>query len=224
MLQLNPTATSVFSLLIILSLLLNFVIVGSRWIKNYVIAFAAEAWIIAFIALFIGYFSQDSDLYIVGLLTILFRGCIFPYFLLRMVRKMDIKRELHSVIPTTTSLFLSIILVIFGFVVATRLTILLNISNSLIVLALIAMLSIKLIGFLLLAIRDEATSKILALFVLENGIFLGSLFLVPGIPLFIELVILFDLMVAIACFAVLVNHLKTNVGSTSSTELNKLVG
>jgi len=224
MLQLNPTATSIFSVFIILSLLLNFVIIGSRWIINYVFAFAMEAWIIGFIALGIGYFSHDTDLYIVGLFTVLFRGCVFPYFLLRMVKKMDIKRELHSIIPATTSLFLSILLVVFCFVIATQLTHKLGITDNLIVLALIAMLSIKSIGFLLLAIRDEAISKILALLVLENGVFLGSLFIVPGIPLFIELVILFDLMVAIACFSVLMNHLKANVGSTSAAELNKLVG
>lgn len=224
MLQLNPTATSVFSVFIILSLLLNFVIIGSRWIKNYVFAFAAEAWIIAFIAVGIGYFLNDINLYIVAAFTLLFRGIVFPHFLLRMVKKHDIKRELHSIIPTSTNLILCVVLVIFAFIISTRLVNQLGITNNLLVLALMTMLSIKLIGFLLLSVRDEAISKILALLVLENGIFLGSLFLVPGIPLFIELVILFDLLIAIACFGVLVNHLKINVGSTSTQELNKLVG
>ena len=91
-------------------------------------------------------------------------------------------------------------------------------------LALTVMLSMKLIGFLLLAVRHEAISQILGLLVLENGIFLGSQILVPGMPLLIELVILFDLLIIVACFGVLVRYLLTHVGTTSALELNRLVG
>ena len=52
------------------------------------------------------------------------------------------------------------------------------------------MLSMKLIGFLMLAVRHEAISQILGLLVLENGVFLGAQILVPGMPLLIEIVIL----------------------------------
>jgi hydrogenase-4 component E len=92
------------------------------------------------------------------------------------------------------------------------------------VLALTVMLSMKLIGFLMLAIRREAISQILGLLVLENGIFLGSQILVPGMPLLIELVILFDLLIIVACFGVLVRYLLTHTGTTSSLALKRLVG
>jgi hydrogenase-4 component E len=82
----------------------------------------------------------------------------------------------------------------------------------------------KLIGFLMLAVRQEAITQILGLLVLENGIFLGSQILVPGMPLLIEMVILFDLLIVVACFGVLVGYLITHVGTTSSHDLNRLVG
>jgi hydrogenase-4 component E len=86
------------------------------------------------------------------------------------------------------------------------------------------MLSMKLIGFLILALRHEAVSQILGLLVLENGIFLGSQILVPGMPLLIEMVILFDLLIIVACFGVLVGYLMTHAGTTSSLDLKRLVG
>jgi hydrogenase-4 component E len=43
-------------------------------------------------------------------------------------------------------------------------------------------------------------------------------------PLLIEMVILFDLLIVVACFGVLVNYLLTRVGTTSSLDLGKLVG
>lgn len=78
-------------------------------------------------------------------------------------------------------------------------------------------------GFLFL-LRHEAVSQILGLLVLENGIFLGSQILVPGMPLLIEMVILFDLLIIVACFGVLVGYLMTHAGTTSSLELKRLVG
>jgi hydrogenase-4 component E len=92
------------------------------------------------------------------------------------------------------------------------------------VLALTVMLSMKLIGFLMLAVRHEAVSQILGLLVLENGIFLGSQILVPGMPLLIEMVILFDLLIVVACFGVLIRYLIARVGTTSSLDLKQLVG
>ena len=40
--HLDPLASSLFSLFAIASLLLSFVMLGSRWLKNYLYAFAAE--------------------------------------------------------------------------------------------------------------------------------------------------------------------------------------
>jgi hydrogenase-4 component E len=43
-------------------------------------------------------------------------------------------------------------------------------------------------------------------------------------PLLIELVILFDLLIIVACFGVLVSYLMTHVGSTNTLDLKRLVG
>lgn len=91
-------------------------------------------------------------------------------------------------------------------------------------LALTVMLSMKLLGFLMLSVRHEAISQVLGLLVLENGIFLGAQILVPGMPLLIEIVILFDLLIAVACFGLLVRYLARLTGTTSTAGLRKLVG
>jgi hydrogenase-4 component E len=224
MLQLSPLATSIFSIFIIISLLLNFVILGSHWLKNYILAFTAESWVIAGLSIGVGYYTGIKDLYFVGALTLLFRGIVLPWLITRMISKLEIKRELHSIIPPSSSLIIGLILVVFAFIVSTQLAKQMHLTNNIVILALVTMLSIKLTGFFLLAIRDQAISKILALLVLENGIFLGSLFLVPGIPIFIELVILFDLLIVVASFGVLIDYLHVHVGSTSTKELKRLVG
>jgi hydrogenase-4 component E len=222
--QLQPLAASVFSLIAIASLLLAFVMLGSRWLNDYLIAFAAESWLIAILSAAVGYYGHYPELYLIALLTALFRGLLLPYLMLRIVRRLHVDRELHERLSPSASLVVGALLVLFAFVVSSHLGESLGLAGTVAVLALTVMLSMKLIGFLMLVVRGEALSQILGLLVLENGIFLGSQILVPGMPLLIELVILFDLLVVVACFGVLVRYLVTHTGTSSTHELRRLVG
>jgi hydrogenase-4 component E len=222
--HLDPLASSLFSLLAILSLLLSFVMLGSRWLKNYLYAFAAESWVIAALSAAVGYYGDYPELYLIALLTLLFRGLLLPYLIWRIIRRLDVSREIHVILQPSTSLVVGALFVMFALSVSLRLATEFHLQLTVAVLALTVMLSMKLIGFLMLAVRHEAVSQVLGLLILENGIFLGSQILVPGMPLLIELVILFDLLIIVACFGVLVGYLLTHLGTTSTLELKRLVG
>jgi hydrogenase-4 component E len=220
----TPLAASVFSLLAIGSLLLAFVMLGSRWLRDYMIAFGLQSWLIALLSLSVGYYAHFPELYLIALFTAVFRGLLLPYLILRILRRLSADRELHVILQASTSLVVGTVAVIFALVVSYRITAMLGLSENVVVLALTVMLSMKLIGFLILAVRHEAVSHILGLLELENGIFLGSQVLIPGMPLLLELVILFDLLVAVACFGVLARYLMERTGTTSSLKLRRLVG
>lgn len=215
---------SIFSLLAVFSLLLAFVMLGSHWLQNYVYAFAAESWLIAALSAAVAYFGHYTELYVIAILTALFRGLVLPYLLMRMVRRLNVKREIHAVLQPSSSLVVGALLVMFAFVIADHMNFQTSTAGEVVVLALTIMLSMKLLGFLMLAVRDEAVSQILGLLVLENGIFLGSQILVPGMPMLIEIVILFDLLIIVACFGMLIRYLLVHAGTTSSRQLNRLVG
>ena len=52
----------------------------------------------------------------------------------------------------------------------------------------------------------------------------GAQILIPGMPLLIELVILADVLAAVACLGVLVRYLLTQFGTASTAGLKRLVG
>ena len=131
---------------------------------------------------------------------------------------------MHVILQASSSLVIGALAVMFALAVASQIGAELGFGGTVVVLALTVMLSMKLIGFLMLTVRHEAISQILGLLVLENGIFLGAQILVPGMPLLIEIVILFDLLIVVACFGLLVQYLMTHVGTTSSLQLRRLVG
>jgi hydrogenase-4 component E len=220
----NSLQASIFSSLAVLSLLLTFVMLGSHWLRNYVYAFAAQSWLIAALSASVGYFAGYPELYVIAVLTALFRGLVLPYLLMGIIARLNVKRELHAVLQPSSSLVIGALLVMFAFVIANHMNWQSLLSAHVVVLALTIMLSMKFLGFLMLAVRDEAVSQILGLLVLENGIFLGSQILVPGMPLLIEIVILFDLLIVVACFGMLVRFLVIHAGTTSSRQLNRLVG
>jgi hydrogenase-4 component E len=222
--HLTPLAASVFSLIAIASLLLAFVMLGSRWLRHYLFAFTAESWLIGILSASVGYYGNYPELYLIAILTFLFRGCLLPYLIFRIIRRMHIAREVHVILQASSSLVIGALAVVFALGVSSQIGAELGFSGTVVVLALTVMLSMKLIGFLMLTVRHEAISQILGLLVLENGIFLGAQILVPGMPLLIEIVILFDLLIVVACFGLLVQYLMTHVGSTSTLQLRRLVG
>ncbi|WP_259295201.1 hydrogenase [Paraburkholderia sp. DHOC27] len=197
---------------------------GSRWLKDYLLAFTAESWLIALLSGTVGYYGNYHELYFIAVLTAVFRGMLLPYLIWRIIVRLEVERELHVVLQPSSSLVVGALLVLFAFVISNHLGNVLGFGGTVVVLALTVMLSMKLIGFLMLAVRQEAISQVLGLLILENGIFLGSQILVPGMPMLIELVLLFDLLVIVVCFGVLVRYLVAQVGSTSSRELRRLVG
>ncbi|MGH9535433.1 MAG: hypothetical protein ACRD2E_11305 [Terriglobales bacterium] len=221
---LTPLPAAIFSLLAIASLLLAFVMLGSRWLDNYVYAFAAESWLIAALSAAVGYYGHFPDLYAIAVLTVVFRGGILPWLVMRMVRRHNVRRELHVILQPSSGLVIGGGLVVVALVLARRLGLVLGSAGGIVILALAVMLAMELIGFLMLAVRDEAVSQVLGLLVLENGIFLGSQILVPGMQALLEIVILFDLLIVVACFGVLVRYLTVHAGTTSSRDLRRLVG
>ena len=217
----SPLLSAILSLIVIGALLLSFVMLGSRWLRDYMLAFAVQSWLIAILSAIMGYVGGYTELYFVAVLTALFRGLVLPIALLWVLKRLHVNRELHEIVRPSTALIMGAVLVIFAVVVAYRIGGAVHLETRIVLLALTVMLSIKLIGFLMLAIRREAISSVLGVLMLENGIFLGSQILVPGMPLMIELVLLFDLLVAVTCFAVLVRYVLTSVGATSSDALQR---
>ncbi|HEY3910106.1 MAG TPA: hydrogenase [Stellaceae bacterium] len=222
--QLDPLAASLVSLLAIASLLLAFVMLGSRWLDNYLYAFAAQSWMMAALGVAVGYFAAAPELYLIAALSAVFRGLVLPYLIWRMIRRLNIARELHEALRPASALVIGALGVIFALAVSSRIAGPLGLGGSAAVLALTVMLATVLIGFLMLAIRREAVSQVIGLLVLENGIRLGAQILIPGMSLLIELMILADVLAAVACLGVLVRYLLSQFGNASTAELKRLVG
>ena len=90
--------------------------------------------------------------------------------------------------------------------------------------ALPAAISQVLTGLLLVMTRRKALSLVVGLLVFENGIALTAFSLTYGMPLVVELGVLFDVLIAVIVAWVYARRMLDVLGSTSTDRLRNLRG
>jgi hydrogenase-4 component E len=138
---LDPLANSLLSLTAISSLLLAFVLLGSRWFENYLYAFVAQSWMIGALAAIVAYVTGDGELYLIAALTALFRGLVLPYLIWRMIERLHGERELHEIVRPASGLVIGAFALVFALSVAHEIASLPGVGGSLTVLALAVMMA-----------------------------------------------------------------------------------
>ena len=85
-------------------------------------------------------------------------------------------------------------------------------------------ISLFLIGFFTMINRRKALLQVLALLSIENGLFLAAISLTYGMPLLVELGVLFDVLVAVLVLGILVYRIRENIESMDVSRLRRLRG
>lgn len=223
-LAMNQMTFSLFSLIAVGTLLLSFVMLGSVQMKNYIFSFTGQAWLVACVSLMLGILFSNVAFYVVALVSAILRGIILPILFYRILQQSVAQRENQVSVPLGRGLLIGVALVVFSMIISVSLLKELNSHAMLPTLALIITFSIILIGFFMLITRHYALSKIIALLMIENGLFLGGQLLVQNAEIFISLIVIFDVLIAVISFQILAGYLMEQVGNSDNRLLKKLVG
>jgi hydrogenase-4 component E len=84
--------------------------------------------------------------------------------------------------------------------------------------------AVVLVAFVLMIVRRDVVSQAMGFFSLENGVSLASLVVAAGMPLILEVAFLFDLLVAVVVFGVLMRTHHRRTRSLSTETLDRLRG
>jgi hydrogenase-4 component E len=136
--------------------------------------------------------------------TLVIKTFAIPYFLLTVIRKNEIDREIEPYISQFYSLLISSGIFIFGFIVAFWSArtgseikpLYFGISVVMIILSLFLIVN-----------RKRIITHILCYMMLENGIFLLSLSVANELPMLVNLGVLLDLFVVVYLFAIFFNKI-----------------
>jgi hydrogenase-4 component E len=151
--------------------------------------------------------------------TLVIKAIVIPFFLLTVIRKNEIGREVEPYITQFYSLIFASAIFIFGFVAAFWAA-----KTNAGIKPLYFGVSIMLIvsSLFLIINRKTIITHILCYMMLENGIFLLSLSVANELPLLVNLGVLLDLFVGIYLFVIFFNKIQEMYDGSHIDELTEL--
>jgi hydrogenase-4 component E len=207
-------AAEVVALLVLLS---EFAMLRSSLSRSQVRLYAFQSLCVSVLAGFVATTRHIGELYALMGLSFVLKVIIVPAIIFRLLREVRVDVTASHRLGVASMVMLAIGLSVFGIFVVGRLPIH---SRSLPILALALATAVILVAFLLVIVRNDVVSQAVGFFSLENGVSVASLVLAAGLPLIVEVAFLFDLLVAVVVFGVLmrVHHGRTRTLSTRGLE------
>lgn len=167
----------------------------------------------------LAYTLERHELYMSALLVFIVKVVIVPYFLSRVAVRPGVSQRLESYARPAVLSFLSIALIMVAFyeahVIAFPHAEYIVVATS---------FSLILIGFLLLITRKDLFGQGTGFLTLENGIFMFGLALVNGMPLLLEIGVLFDVLIGFVLMVSLVYRAQREHASVGTDRMRDLIG
>jgi hydrogenase-4 component E len=151
--------------------------------------------------------------------TLIIKAIVIPYFLLTVIRKNEIGREVEPYITQFYSIMIANTIIIFGFIAAFWAA-----KTNAGIKPLYFGVSIMLIisSLFLIVNRKTIITHILCYMMLENGIFLLSLSVANELPLLVNLGVLLDFFVGIYLFVIFFNKIQEMYDGSHIDDLTEL--
>lgn len=210
--------TQAVATVLILSVITNFMALGSSNLKSCIRAAAFQGFLVSVFPLV---FAQTHSIRLAVLLaaTASIKAFAIPTMLLRALREVHIRHEVEPYLGLVPSVLLCAVGTGLAFLFADNLP-LADVHRDLLVVP--AALSTLLTGFLLLTSRRKAISQVVGYLVLENGIFIFAQLLHEAMPFMVEVGVLLDLVVGIFVMGIVMNHIQREFESLDTDRLSEL--
>lgn len=204
-----------------LLLLTGFLLVGYKRLLPYVRVYAFQSALLAALSLALALQTGLLHLYLMAALTLLIKGVLIPWSLLALIARLQIKREIETTINVPLSLLSAGALVVLAQWVAQPL---LARGAGGMSITLIVSLALVLMGLFLMATRRKAITQIVGLLTMENGLFLTGIAMTSGMPMLVELGVLFDVFVGISILGIFVFRIRQAFDTVDMEQLKELKG
>ena len=199
----------------------GYLMVGQKALFTTIRLFGVQSLLLGVVAATIAVTESRHELFVTAGITIAMKAVLIPWFLMRIIDRIGINREVEPFLNVPVSLLVCLGLTVVGYRVSTGFPEGAGgVRHHLIGVA----LSMLLIGMFLMVTRKKAITQILALLTVENAVFLVAVGVTPGMPLVVELGVGFDVIMAVLVLGVLVQRLVDRFESMDVSRLSQLKG
>jgi hydrogenase-4 component E len=207
------------NLLAALLLLIAFAMLSQRRILSLINLFAWQGLVLSLSTFVVAYSTGQHHLYYSAGLTLLLKVLLLPWLLHRLMRKLNVKWDVETLINIPTTMLVGIGLVIFSFNLAAPISQLSeSITRGLIGIALASVL----LSLLMMLTRRKAIPQVVGFLAMENGLFFAATSATHGMPLVVELGIALDVLVATFIFGIFFFQIRETFDSLDISHMEKL--
>jgi hydrogenase-4 component E len=207
--------------LIVLLILTNLKLIGSSRLSACIRIVALQGILLGILPGLVGEGQMTLRAILLSAFTVVLKGIVFPWLLLRSMRASNVRREMEPFIGYSTSMLVSVGLLALAIWMGSQLPLPIPLKSPLVVpLSLFTIM----VGLLAIVSRRNALSQVLGYLVMENGIYAFGLALALKEPLLVELGTLLDIFMAVFVMGIAIFHINREFDHIDTDLLSTLKG
>ncbi|MGD0885683.1 MAG: hydrogenase [Thermodesulfovibrionales bacterium] len=191
-----------------------------RRIESCVKIYVLNSWLLSLLIAIVALMIGEAHLYVASLVTLLSKGVVIPWFLRKIVRQMKVTRDVEPYISNALSLTISGMLVAVVYASLREGIFVTGFSRNVLQIS----IAVILIGLFIMITRRKAITQVIGLLFMENGLFLAGFSLTFGMPIIIELGVLFDMLMGVIILGIFAIQIKRVFTSSDLDKLTILKG
>jgi hydrogenase-4 component E len=205
--------------LIVLVILTNLNLVSSSRLKVCIRVVAVQGMLLGLIPLLMGNIHVSLRIVMLSGITMVIKGMIFPWLLLRALRSANVRREMEPLVDYTTSMLIAVGLLAVVIWIGKQLP--LPVASQSPMIAPLSLFTIM-IGLFMIVSRRKALSQVLGYLVMENGIYAFGLVFAQNEPLLVEIGTLLDVFMAVFIMGITIFHINREFDHIDADRLSAL--
>lgn len=202
-----------------LLLLIAFAMLSQRRILSLINLFAWQGLVLAASTFVVASSTGQGHLYFSAVLTLLLKVLILPWILHRLIRKLNVKWDVETLINIPTTMLVGIALVVFAFNLALPIS---QMAGTITKSTLGIAMGSVLLSFLMMITRRKAVPQVIGFLAMENGLFFAATSATYGMPMVVELGIALDVLVGMLILGIFFFQIREAFDSLDLKHMERL--
>jgi len=200
-------------------LLLSFAMLTQRRILSLINLYAAQGLVLCLSTALVAWLTGQTHLYGSAALTLTLKVVGLPWILHILIRRLNVKWDVETLINIPSMMLVGIVLVILAFNLALPISQLAGtVTRSTLGIALACVL----LSFLMMITRSKAVPQVIGFLSMENGLFFAATGAVYGMPMVVEFGVALDVLVGALILGIFMFQIRERFDSVDTRHLEKL--
>ena len=200
-------------------LLSSFAMLSQRRILSLVNLYRLQGVVLTVSTVAVAHTSGQGHLYVSAALSLVLKAIMLPWILGYLIRRLNVKWDVETLINIPTTMLFGLLLVILAFNLAQPVSALAGtITKGTLGIA----LAIVLLSFLMMITRSKAVPQVIGFLAMENSLFFAATAATYGMPMVVELGIALDVLVGVIILGVFFFQIRERFDSLDIRHLEKL--